>query len=77
MAVIRWLCEEPRPHLRSSLFTIHTHNPGAALAMMFQLQSMGYIVQERPFGAPLSTRGDRRPAWISRLEDFLARILNH
>jgi hypothetical protein len=77
MAVIRWLCAEPRRHLQSSLFVIHTHNPGAALAMMFQLQSMGYIVQERPFGAPLSTRGDRRPAWISRLEDFLARILNH
>ena len=75
MAVIRWVCAEPRPHLRSSLFVIHTHNPGAALAMMFQLQSMGYIVREQPFGASPSPRGYRRPAWMSRLGDFLARIL--
>jgi len=75
MAVIRWLCEEPRAHLRSSLFVIHTHNRGAALAMIFQLQSMGYIVQERAFGALPPGPSIRRPAWMSRLGDFLARIL--
>ena len=75
MAVIRWLCEEPRPHLQSSLFVIHTHNPGAALAMMFQLQSMGYLVQERPFGAPPPLPNDRRPTWISCIHDFISRIL--
>ena len=30
MAVVRWLCEEPRPHLRDTRFIIHTHNPNAA-----------------------------------------------
>jgi len=75
MAVIRWLCAEPRPHLQSSLFVIHTHNPGAALAMIFQLQSMGYLVQDRPFGAPPPSPGDPRPAWMARVGDFLARIL--
>ena len=76
MAVIRWLCDEPRPHLRSSLFVIHTHNAGAAIAMMFQLQSMGYNVQERRFGAPPPPPpSDSRPAWIARVQDFLARVL--
>ena len=75
MAVVRWLCEQPRPHLESSLFVIHTHNPGAVLAMVFQLQSMGYIVQERPFGAAPPPPGNRRPAWMSRVAAFLARIL--
>jgi hypothetical protein len=75
MEVIRWLCDEPRPHLQSSLFVIHTHNPGAALAMMFQLQSMGYNVQERRFGASPPDSTDRQPAWIGRVRDLLARIL--
>jgi hypothetical protein len=75
MAVIRWLCEEPRAHLQSSLFVIHTHNRGAALAMIFQLQSMGYIVEDRAFGAPPPRPGERRPTWLSRVGDFLARIL--
>jgi hypothetical protein len=75
MAVIRWLCEQPRPHLQYSLFVIHTHNPGAALAMMFQLQSMGYNVQERPFGAPPPRQDNRQSTWISRVGDFLGRML--
>jgi hypothetical protein len=54
---------------------IHTHNPGAALAMMFQLQSMGYHAQERPFGAPPQQAGDRRPGWMSCVRDFLGRML--
>ncbi len=75
MAVVRWLCEQPRPHLRPSVFVIHTHNPGAAVAMAFQLRSMGYNVQEHPFGAPSPRQGARRPAWISGFGDLLARIL--
>ncbi len=76
MAVIRWLCDEFRIHLKPTHFVIHTHNPSAALAMMFQLQSMGYNVEERRFGAPqLPPHADRRPAWMLRVEDFLARIL--
>ena len=75
MAVVRWLCEAPRPHLKSSVFVIHTHNADAALAMMFQLQSMGYIVQERPFGAPPPLPAQHRPSWMSRVRNFLERIL--
>jgi hypothetical protein len=75
MEVVRWLCEEPRPHLESCLFVIHTHNAGAALAMIFQLEAMGYNVLERPFGAPQPAPSDCRPGWISRVGTFLARIL--
>jgi hypothetical protein len=75
MAVIRWLCDEPRPHLKSALFVIHTHNTGAALAMIFQLESMGYTVQERRFGAPPSSRIVRKPTWITRVGNFLAHML--
>lgn len=74
MAVVRWLCEEPRPHLQSALFVIHTHNPNAALAMKFQLETMGYIVEERRFGAPPSNSVERRPGWMGRLRALLARI---
>lgn len=76
MAVVRWLCAEPRPHLRSTLFVIHTHNPGAALAMLFQLESMGYRVQECPFGAPSPGPPDRPPGWIARLGHLLARLVH-
>ena len=75
MEVVRWLCEEPRPHLESCLFVIHTHNADAALAMIFQLKAMGYNVLERPFGAPQPAPSDCRPGWISRDGTFLARIL--
>jgi hypothetical protein len=76
MAVIRWLCEEPRPHLKSSVFVIHTHNPGAAIAMIFQLESTGYIVEERRFGAPPARPRDRRSThWMSRVGHLLARML--
>ena len=51
MAVVRWLCEEPRPHLRGTRFVIHTHNPNAACMMVLHLQVMGYNVQSSPFGA--------------------------
>jgi hypothetical protein len=75
MAVIRWLCDEPRAHLKSSLFVIHTHNSGAALAMIFQLQSMGYVVQDRPFGSAPPRSDDRAPTWMSHVSHLLARIL--
>jgi hypothetical protein len=74
MAVVRWLCEERRPHLRSTRFIIHTHNPGAALAMRFQLEAMGYSVHEQRFGASPAPSQGRRPAWLSRLVSFLTRI---
>jgi hypothetical protein len=51
MAVVRWLCEERRPHLRDTRFIIHTHNPHAACMMVLHLQVMGFQVQASPFGA--------------------------
>ncbi len=50
MAVVRWLCDEPRPHLRDTCFIIHTHNPNAACMMVLHLQVMGFQVQASPFG---------------------------
>jgi hypothetical protein len=50
MAVVRWLCKEPRPHLRDTRFVIHTHNPNAACMMVLHLQVMGFQVQASPFG---------------------------
>jgi hypothetical protein len=75
MAVVRWLCAQPRSHLQAALFVIHTHNVGAALNMMFQLESMGYAVEQRPFGAPEMHSDPRRPAWIARVGRMLARLL--
>jgi len=57
MAVIRWLCEEPRPHLRDSRFVIHTHNSNAACMMVLHLQVMGFHVQASPFGVVPPTEG--------------------
>jgi hypothetical protein len=75
MAVVRWICDEPRTHLRSALFVIHTHNPGAAVAMVFQLESMGYNVQEHRFGAANPAADKRRTAWFSRFGALLLRLL--
>ncbi len=61
MAVVRWLCEEPHPHLRDTRFIIHTHNPNAACMMVLHLQVMGFQVQAIPSGD--SERGDRAPSY--------------
>ncbi len=45
MAVVRWLCEEPRPHLRDMRSVIHTHNPNAACMVVLHLQVMGFSVE--------------------------------
>jgi hypothetical protein len=50
MEVIRWLCKEPRDHLRQALFFIHTHNSIAGLFMVLQMRSSGYKAEFRPFG---------------------------
>ncbi len=68
MAVVRWLCEEFRPHLQPTLFVIHTHNLGAACSMTFQLQASGYLVHEAPFGPP---RPERPPSWLAHLWERL------
>jgi hypothetical protein len=54
MEVIRWMCKEPRDHLRSSLFFVHTHNLVAGLLMVMQMQSAGFKAEFRPFGQDLS-----------------------
>ena len=54
MEVIRWLCKEPRNHLRSTLFLIHTHNLVAGLLMVLQMRSAGFTAEFRPFGQDLA-----------------------
>ncbi len=56
MAVVRWLCEEPRPHLRDTRFVIHTHNPNAACMMVLHLQVMGFQVHASSFGVVTPTK---------------------
>jgi hypothetical protein len=50
MEVVRWLARQPRPHLRRSRFTVHSHNMVAAFIMAMQIRAMGYRVEARPFG---------------------------
>lgn len=53
MEVIRWLCKEPREHLRNVSFFVHTHNVAAGLLMVLQMRSGGYRAEFRPFGLDL------------------------
>jgi hypothetical protein len=53
MEVIRWLCKEPRDHLKGSLFFVHTHNSTAGLLMVLQMRCGGYKAEFRPFGLDL------------------------
>ncbi len=61
MAIVRWLCEESRPHLRDTRFIIHTHNPNAACTMVLHLQVMGFQVQASPFGVVTPTGPGANP----------------
>jgi hypothetical protein len=54
MEVIRWLCKEPREHLRSTRFLVHTHNLVAGLMMVLQMRSSGFNAEFRPFGEDLA-----------------------
>ena len=62
MEVVRWLCLQPRPHLEGTRFTIHSHNPNAAVMMGLQLMVSGFTVDLRPFGSPPTPRPDKAPA---------------
>ena len=53
MAVVRWLCLEARPHLRTTRFYIHSHNLPAASVMTLQMCGAGYQAEFRPFGQPI------------------------
>lgn len=50
MEVIRWLCREPREHLRAARFFVHTHNTIAGMLMVLQMRASGYSAEFRPFG---------------------------
>jgi hypothetical protein len=54
MEIIRWLCREPRSHLRDTLFFVHTHNAAAGLLMVLQMRGCGYKAEFRPFGLDLA-----------------------
>jgi len=54
MEVIRWMCKEPRDHLRRTLFFVHTHNSVAGLLMVLQMRASGYKAEFRPFGFDLA-----------------------
>jgi hypothetical protein len=74
MEVIRWLCKEPRPHLKRTRFFVHTHNATAGLLMVLLMQCGGYKAEFRPFGLDLerllahnetgSGADSRRNRWI-------------
>jgi hypothetical protein len=51
MEVIRWMCKEPRAHLRETRFLVHTHNSMAGLMMVLQMRGSGYNAEFRPFGS--------------------------
>jgi hypothetical protein len=54
MEVIRWLCKEPRDHLRSTRFFVHTHNLVAGLLMVLQMRTSGFTAEFQPFGQDLA-----------------------
>ena len=53
MEVIRWLCKEPRNHLKDCRFFVHTHHTAAGLLMVLQMRRHGYQAEFRPFGLDL------------------------
>ena len=53
MEVIRWLCIEPRPHLKEARFFVHTHHTAAGLLMVLQMRLCEYKAEYRPFGFDL------------------------
>jgi hypothetical protein len=54
MEVIRWMCKQPRDHLRSTQFLVHTHNMVAGLLMVLQMRSSGFKAEFQPFGQDLA-----------------------
>jgi hypothetical protein len=70
MAVVRWLCAEPRAHLAKTRFVVHSHNLNAACLMVLHLEMMGYEVQGRPFGEAMA-----QPACPGRLRSLAERMI--
>jgi hypothetical protein len=90
MAVVRWLCREPRAQLRNTRFFIHSHNLAASALMIQCLLRNGYAAEFRPFGFDLvdlltfedvtpaqarrAARARRIRAWRLRLRVSLHRL---
>ena len=84
MAIVRWLCLEPRSHLKKTQFYIHSHNANAASIMVMQMFVAGFQVEGRPFGTsvpspaefdPLDETEPEKPGkfgWLRSLFDYLA-----
>jgi hypothetical protein len=76
MAVVRWLCLQPHPHLEPTQFLVHSHNAVAAGMMVMQIRLAGYRVESRPFGigttllAPDDPFWNQQPGW----HDWLGRL---
>jgi hypothetical protein len=76
MAVVRWLCLEPHPHLKQTHFLVHSHNPGAASIMLMQIHVAGFRVEHRPFGVTRTLPPPEDPFWNQRprWQEWLARL---
>jgi hypothetical protein len=79
MEVVRWLCLQPRPHLRKTRFRVHTHNPNAAMMMGMQMMMSGFAVTVRPFGEPEpflvpEAAPPPRPSPLAALARWLRRV---
>lgn len=73
MEVVRWLCEEPRPHLKSTEFIVHTRNENAACVMILHLEEMGFRVTARPFSFGRGARQiDPNPSLFDRLAGWFS-----
>jgi NAD+-processing family protein with receiver domain len=77
MAVVRWLCLEPHPHLLETHFLIHSHNAGAACIMLMQIHVAGFRVEHRPFGVTTTLPPPQDPFWNHRplWHDWLAKFV--
>ncbi len=58
MEVVRRLCLEPYPHLKSSRIILHSHNHVAATIMLMNLNAAGYNAVARPFGVDVDDVDD-------------------
>jgi hypothetical protein len=76
MAVVRWLCLEPHPHLKQTHFLVHSHNPGAAGIMLMQIHVAGFRVEHRPFGVTTTLPPPEDPFWNQRplWREWLAKL---
>jgi hypothetical protein len=76
MEVVRWICLEPRPHLKATKFLVHSHNLQAATMMGLQLLSNGFRVDVRPFGSPpveepVGEQGEEPDPLVGPIKSFL------